>query len=164
MDAFLTELNRRFSNGNIDIMRAIHSFNPQSVYFLDPVHMKPLALNYNLEYELLCMESILAKRTLGNAEINGVNDLFLKLKPLRDAFPTLLNAIQISLTISISTAECKRSFSALKRIKTYLRTAMTEQRLTDLAILTIEKELTSQLSLDDVVTEFGKLNKRILLA
>ena len=32
---------------------------------------------------------------------------------------------------------------------------MTEQRLTDLAILAIEKELTSDLSLDAVVNEFA---------
>ena len=42
---------------------------------------------------------------------------------------------------------------------------MTEQRLTDLAILAIEKELTSDLSLDAVVIEFATANKnrRIVL-
>ncbi|KAI6658296.1 hypothetical protein LOD99_15565 [Oopsacas minuta] len=144
LDTFLEELNRRFSKGSTDIMMAIHSFNPQSEYFMDPIRMESFALFYNLEYESLRMESILAKRTLGNAEMKSIDDLFLKLLPLRDAFPTLLNAIQISLTISISTAQCERSFSALKRIKTYLRSTMSEQWLTDLAIIAIVKELTSQ--------------------
>ena len=36
---------------------------------------------------------------------------------------------------------------------------MTEQRLTDLAILAIEKELASELSLDAVVTEFAAKDK-----
>ena len=165
LDTFLAELNRRFSQENIEIMRAIHAFNPDSEHFLDPTHLKPIALTYNLDYELLCMESTLAKRTLIKAEMENVGDVFLELTPLRAAFPNLLKAIQIALTISVSTAQCERSFSALKRIKTYLRSTMTEQRLTDLAILAIEKELTSELSLDAIVTEFAATdkNRRIML-
>ena len=42
---------------------------------------------------------------------------------------------------------------------------MNEQRLSDLAILSIERELSNNLSLDDVVTEFSGVdqNRRILL-
>ena len=96
------------------------------------------------------MESTLAKHTLAKAEMETV-DVLLDLTPLRAVFPTLLKAIQIAPIIAVSTSECERSFSALKRIKTYLRSTMTEKRLTDLAIFVIEKELTSDLSLDAVV-------------
>ena len=41
----------------------------------------------------------------------------------------------------------------IKRIKTYLRT-MTEKRLTDIALLSIENELRDTISLDYVLTEF----------
>ena len=47
----------------------------------------------------------------------------------------------------------------IKRIKTYLRTAMTEKRLTDIALLSIENELRDTISLDDVLTEFEGKNK-----
>ena len=57
--------------------------------------------------------------------------------------------------IAVNTADCKRSFSALKRIKTYLRSMMCEQRLTDLAILSIEREISGMLSLDEVVDRFA---------
>ena len=42
---------------------------------------------------------------------------------------------------------------------------MNEQRLSDLAILSIERNLTSNVSLDDVVTELSGVdgNRRILL-
>ena len=87
--------------------------------------------------------------------MENVGDVFLQPTPLRSAFPTLLKAIQIALMISVSKAQYERSFSALKRIKTYLKSSMTEQRITDFAILSIEKELTNELSLDAVVTEFA---------
>ena len=113
------------------------------------------------------MESILAKRTLENIDkqMESVGDVFRELVRLKDAFPTLLKAIHIALTIAVSSAECERSFSALKRIKTYLRSTMTEQRLTDLAILSIEKELANDISLDDVVDLFAARDKnsRIVL-
>ena len=165
LDAFLAELGHRFSQENIEIMRAIQAFNPDSEHFLDHTHLKPIALTYSLDYRLLRMESTLAKRTLAKAEMETVGDVLLELTPLRPAFSTLLKAIQIALTIAVSTAECERSFSALKRIKTYLRSTMTEQRLTDLAILAIEKELASDLSLDAVVNEFATVdkNRRIVL-
>ena len=47
----------------------------------------------------------------------------------------------------------------IKRIKTYLRTTMTEKRLTDIALLSIENELRDTTSLDDVLTEFEGKNK-----
>ncbi len=105
------------------------------------------------------MEVTLASRTLVKAKMKNIFDVFLELTPLRSAFPTLLKATQIALTISVSTAECERSFSALKRIKTYLRSTMTEQQLTNLGILSIEKDLADKLSLDDVVTEFAAKDK-----
>ena len=70
------------------------------------------------------------------------------------------------MTIAVSTAHCERSFSALKRIKSYLRSTMVEDRLADLAILSIEREISGSLVLDDVITEFAAIdqNLRIILA
>ena len=124
--------------------------------------MKPLASAYNLDHECLSMELILAKKTLANCEIDNVHDLFLELLPLKNAFPML---IQISMTIVVTTAHCERSFSALKRIKTYLRASMGEEQLQNLSILAIEKKLASELSLDALVDIFASedKNRRILL-
>ena len=67
------------------------------------------------------------------------------------------------MTICVSTAKCERTFSSLKRIKSYLRSTMSEQRLTDMAILSIERDLADSLKLDDIVDEFAKQNRRIML-
>jgi hypothetical protein len=45
----------------------------------------------------------------------------------------------IALTIPISSAACKRSFSAMKKIKTWLRTSLVQYRLSDFSLLYIEK-------------------------
>jgi hypothetical protein len=56
-------------------------------------------------------------------------------------FPTLTNLFKIPLTIVVSTAQCERSFSALTRIKTHLRTTMTNRRIADISLLSQERDL-----------------------
>ena len=155
LDAFLMELNHRFSGKNVELMRAIHACNPQCSQFLEPEQLQPLADCYNLDSESLRMESILCK-----------TDVFKELIPLKEAFPTLYRILQIALTICVSSASCERSFSALKRIKTYLRSTMQEERLVNLAVLSVEREISQTLNLEDVIDRFcaHDKNRRIMLS
>ena len=61
----------------------------------------------------------------------------------------------------MTSAESERFFSAVKRIKTCLRTRMAEDRLSDLAILAIEKEVAQQLDYNKIIDEFASLDKNI---
>ena len=167
LDAFLSEMSRRFDEKNVDIMRAIQACNPLSKIFLSSTALLPLVEAYELDKDTINMEAKLAKKTLEKKEnINNINNVFSSLIPLKDAFPELLRLIRISMTIAVNTAHCERSFSALKRIKTYLRSTMSEQRLIDLAILSIERELSSAISLDEVINNFHgeDQNRRIMLS
>ena len=101
------------------------------------------------------MEAVLAKKTLTNCELQNAHDVFVELLPLKSTFPTLLKLVQISMTIVVSIAHCERSFSALKHIKTYLRSSMGEEQLQNLSILAIEKKLASELSVDMVIDIFA---------
>lgn len=60
---------------------------------------------------------------------------------LGSVFPTLNNALQIALTLPVSSATTERTFSKLKIIKTRLRTTMTNTRLEDLMLITCEQDL-----------------------
>ena len=54
-----------------------------------------------------------------------------------ESVPNIALSLRLFLTICVSVASCERSFSKLKLIKTYLRSTMSESRLTNLAILSI---------------------------
>jgi len=54
----------------------------------------------------------------------------------------------------------ERSFSALKRIKTYLRSSLAEERLNSLAILIIEAELMMNIEYDDIIEDFASRKSR----
>ena len=81
------------------------------------------------------------------------------------AFPTLHKLIQIALTICVTSAECERCFSALKRIKSYLRSSMTEERLVDLASISIERDFAQEMSIEEIIDQFSASdrNRTIIL-
>ena len=76
-------------------------------------------------------------------QTESVLEAYHQLSPLQSGFPTLTKLFQIALTIVVSTAQCERSFSPLIRIKTHLRITMTDQRLADISLLSLERDLTS---------------------
>lgn len=77
-------------------------------------------------------------------------------------FPNLHTLLQIlyTATLAISTATIERSFSTLKRLKTYLRNSTGQMRLTGLALMNIHRELHVD---DDILLNkfLTKKNRRI---
>lgn len=72
----------------------------------------------------------------------------------RVAFTSVWTAMKVLLVMPASNASSERSFSALRRIKTYLRTTMTQQRLDNLMLLHVIKEKTDALDLLQVGRDF----------
>ncbi len=54
----------------------------------------------------------------------------------------------------------ERSFSCLKRIKTYLRSQIKQERLNSMAILTIESSLLVSLPYEDIIKSYANKTAR----
>ncbi|XP_070549960.1 zinc finger MYM-type protein 1-like [Ptychodera flava] len=68
--------------------------------------------------------------------------------------------LRIYLTIPVTTATAERSFSALRRLKSYLRSTMSQQRLNNVMLLHIHKQITDSLCLKDIARDFASANDR----
>ena len=166
LDHILSEMKRRFSETHLGIMKAVQACNPTSSHFLEESDLKEMSTLYSVNDDLLANECLLAKRTLADKNLESALDVYGHLLPLQTAFPILIKLFRIALTLAVSTAQCERSFSALKRIKTYLRTTMSEQRLSDMSLLSIERDLSNTISFDDVIERFenSDKNRNIILS
>ncbi|XP_025093775.1 uncharacterized protein LOC112563723 [Pomacea canaliculata] len=78
----------------------------------------------------------------------------------RDSFPNTAIAYRILLTVPVTVASAERSFSKLKLVKNYLRSTMSQDRLCGLAILSIEKDIASNLEYEDLINEFSTRKAR----
>ena len=80
--------------------------------------------------EILSSEVGEARRYLlkkGNVE--DWSDGLCYLLRVKNAYPELIKLLSIVHTLGVSTAPCERSFSCLKRLKTYLRATMSQERM-----------------------------------
>ena len=55
----------------------------------------------------------------------------------------------------MTVAAAESSFSKLKFIKTYLRSTMAQERLSGLAVISINHQLVEQMSFEDIIDDFA---------
>ena len=72
------------------------------------------------------------------------------------SFPNIFVAPKILAVIPVATCECERSVSALRRMKTWLRSTMVNERLNGLAMMHINNNIT--VDIDQVVDVFTPQN------
>ena len=75
----------------------------------------------------------------------------------QSVFPNLRIAIQIMLIIAVSIDGCDGSFSKLKLILSYLRASMGQERLCDLALLSVEREQTGKTDFENIIDKFASM-------
>ncbi|XP_074521359.1 zinc finger MYM-type protein 1-like [Halichoeres trimaculatus] len=84
---------------------------------------------------------------------------------LTSALPEVCKLLRLMLTIPVSSTSAERSFSCLKRIKTYLRNSYGQDRLGHLAKISMESSVTQDLKsrgelYDRITTRFATMKDR----
>ena len=74
----------------------------------------------------------------------------------RQLLDQVCRAVQLILVMPATNATSERSFSALRRVKGYLRSTMGQQRLNNLMVLHVHRDCTDSLNLIDVANDFVK--------
>ena len=80
---------------------------------------------------------------------------YLKKNCLIETFPNVAIIISIYLTLPVANTEGERSFSALKRVKNYLRSSLTQDHVCDFCIMAIEKSFTKSMSFEGIIDKFA---------
>ena len=81
-------------------------------------------------------------------------------KGLLEVYPNLFIALRVAMTCPISVASAERSFSTLKLIKTFHRSTILDDRLSSLAILSVENACVRSLDYNGIIDAFATAKAR----
>ena len=73
---------------------------------------------------------------------------------MRMMFPHVEALVRLLMVNPASTASAEKSFSSLRRLKTYLRSTCGQLRLKNIAMCNVHKDVFDQIKLDEVLLEF----------
>ena len=165
VNKILNEFRKRFSDNRL-LLDSLVCFIPKNEQFLklDLIeqfantykHILPMGLTNNIEAEIVTVKAVVADLK----KCNTVLDLFDTLNRTPASFPCLMTMIKIVLTIPISTASVERFFSTLKLVKTHIRTAMGDERLSNLMLMATEPTFVKNVDLESLVDMFAEKKPR----
>ena len=80
--------------------------------------------------------------------------------PFKPLVPEVLKLCSLYLVNSASTATCERNFSCVRRVKTYLRSIMTQVRLNCVHLLNVYKDDADKVDLLQIMQKFNDLRRK----
>jgi hypothetical protein len=129
-------------------LRNVYSNDIEDNFSNECVHFKNFLLNMKKE------------------ELNSEPDMtsnFLALLHKYDictTFPNVSIAFRIFFSMAVTNCSAERSFSALKRLKNYLRASIGQEKLNSLAVLSIEADLVENINFNDIIHDFAERKSR----
>ena len=157
IDRILFELNRRFKTDSMIFFKAISSILNVECENENISFFKIYSQHFNFDYDLALAEMKIVSNTM-NSSHKLLFDILNRI-----IHPNFYKMVQIALSIPIGSVSCERSNSSLRRISSFTRTTMAENRLSNLAILHIEKELAAHIPASAIIDIFSERKERRMM-
>lgn len=160
LDSLIESIEDRFSqkNSNAYMLFKLH---PKYISTLTSDNLVEIETLYGLknikEEGLLWKDYIIKKNIDKNISFEGLLELC-------TFFPLVKKCLLIALAFPATTASVERSFSTLRRIKTWLRSTISEDRLDGLAMMSVYRERISSDIADfcsKVIDKFGRSKRNL---
>ena len=156
LDAASTSLDQRFDSETWDFLGKAESallvkgasLTVLRDFYKTDLNPERLKLHIDMLHDLIEHKGL---------KITSLSDLVSFLKDdeaMRLMLPQVVQAVQLLLTVPLTTCTAERSFSQLRRLKTYLRTTMTQSRLNHTAILNCHSDMLKDINFYDVADDF----------
>ncbi|KAM4697848.1 zinc finger MYM-type protein 1-like [Rhinophrynus dorsalis] len=164
MDSIIASLESRFGNENKKNF-SLFSLYPKQMAKMTLEQYKSHIANikevYNLEN--LDAEAIMWYEIWSTKEEQFDNG-FLDLLNKTDLFPSVRQAILIALTLPVTTCTVERSFSTMRRVKTWLRSTMADDCLSGLCMMSIHRakiDENKQQLIEKILDKFAQDHRRL---
>lgn len=155
LDSVDVQFKERFNQTDLDVLQKLEE-TLLTGEVDDIVDQYPELNRENLKVQLAMFRS---KNTFkSSAEVaNIMRGMAVEVRGLFDQVETL---IRLLLVIPVSSAEAERSFSALRRLKTWLRTTMSQVRLNNAAVCHVHQDTLDNIDVKQICQQFISVNDR----
>lgn len=154
LDIIIADIDERFKENNLTLLNVMNDILTGALP--DVASCQLVCNTYNINISELQSEVNIFNRMFKaqNMKENVLNFRisYLLSNNIQIGFPLYVQILKLFLTLPTNTVTCERSFSTLKRIKTYLRCTTGQDRLNNLAILYVHRN--HEVNKDDVIKEF----------
>ncbi|CAI6354239.1 unnamed protein product [Macrosiphum euphorbiae] len=153
LDIVIHDIETKFAENNLKILIALQ--NCLSTRNHRDEDILEVCNTYNINFDDLKAELKLFGKMCSSTNIDEHFEAHLTLyleKDLIGSFDNIYLLYKIFLSIPMSSASSERSFSSLRRLKTFTRNTIGQERLSSLAILHIEK--TFEINFDTIIDQF----------
>ena len=114
--------------------------------------LQPLS---TLQIELSMLRTNTPNLEGAKSSVDDYVNLFTKMLPeVRGMFPHVESLVRLLLVNPASSASAERSFSSLRRLKTYLRSTIGQARLNHVAISHIHKTTLDEIEVEELMKQF----------
>lgn len=174
LDLLVNELSRRFNQSTFN---TLEEFETLLVDSCNGITVQPSSSFKKMYESDICMDRLLMQLPLlpdlvktANEKhnmaikrvtsINTLSEIFNKCNFAVTMLSEVSKLIRLYFTVPLSSATAERTFSCLRRLKSYLRTTTTQRRLNHLMLLHGHKDRTTSLDLVKAAKEFVSKNNR----
>ncbi|CAH1722585.1 zinc finger MYM-type protein 1-like [Aphis gossypii] len=156
LDIIIVDIEERFKENNLTLLNSMNDVLTSDLP--DVASYNLLSNTYDINNSELQSEVNIFNRMFKQSQ-NDVKETALNCRisyilsnNIQVGFPLYVQILKLFLTLPTNTSTCERSFSTLKRIKTYLRSTTGQDRLNNLAILYVHRN--QEVNKDEVIKEF----------
>lgn len=164
IDHFLNQINERFLSHR-SILENFSFILPLSNRILNEEKIKQLVEIYQDDLDCSILTAVGEIKTWQQKFVGNPNSPKNAIDALEQCnvtiFPTTFKLLQILATLPVTTASSERSFSTLKRLKTYLRNTTSQNRLNGLAMMNTHNDII--ISPEDVLNVLAAKTRRLRL-
>lgn len=130
------------------VNRGETNFEKSTEFFKNDLDIERLRLHLNM------LADIANKKQLVLKNMRDVRKYITQEPAVGEMLCEVVKCIKLLQVVPITTATAERSFSALRRLKSYLRSTMGQKRLNNLAVLQAHRDVLDELDIRPVINDF----------
>ena len=154
LDSLLNVMKTRFDPSNTDLQ---NYFEMEQMLISAALNDDIIDMYPELNAISLPIQLEMFRHTTGTTSLKEAKLAYQNMsQESRAMFPQVQTLLKLLLVCPVTTCECERSFSALRRLKTWLQNSMDQPRLNHVAVTNVHSTMLDTVDMHELAREFAR--------